>query len=95
MIDAFRKINNAKFPTRTVKCRNYKNYDKKLLVNEVSLIDWMPVYKAADINVALKYFNHKLKNLFDKHASILEKRVKSRSYKFVDILSRKYRFSQI
>ena len=83
MIDAVRKINNAKFPTRTVKCRNYQNYDKKLLVNEVSLIDWMSVYKATDINVALKYFNHKPKNLFDKHASVLEKRAKSRSCKWL------------
>ena len=45
MTGAFRKINNATFPTRTVKCCNYKNYDKKLLVNEILLIDWMPVHE--------------------------------------------------
>ena len=78
IIGAVRKINNGKFPTRTVKCHNYKNHDKKLLVNKVSLIDWMPVYEATDVNVVLKYFNHKLKKLFDKHAPISEKRVKSR-----------------
>ena len=37
----------------------------------------MPGYEATEVNVALKYFNHKLKNLFDKHAPISEKRVKS------------------
>ena len=39
MIGVARKINTAKFPSRTVKCCSYKDYDKKLLVNEVSLID--------------------------------------------------------
>ena len=43
----------------------------------------MPVYKATDVNVALKYFNHKLRNLFDKHAPISEKRVKSRPCKWL------------
>ena len=43
----------------------------------------MPVYGATDANVALKYFNHKLKNLFDKHAPISEKRVKSRPCKWL------------
>ena len=43
----------------------------------------MPVYGATDVNVALKYFNHKLKNLFDKHAPISEKRVKSRPCKWL------------
>ena len=37
----------------------------------------MPGYEATEVNVALKYFNRKLKNLFDKHAPISEKRVKS------------------
>ena len=83
MLGAVRKINNAKLPTRTVNCRNYENYDIKLLVNELSLIDWMPVYNATNVNVALKYFNHKLKNLFDKHTLILERRVKSRPCKWL------------
>ena len=83
MTGAVHKINNAGFPTLAVKCCSYKNYDKKLLVNEVSLIDWMPVYEANDLNVTLKYFNHRLKNLFDKHAPILEKRVKSRPSKWL------------
>ena len=83
MTGAFRKINNATFPTRTVKCCNYKNYDKKLLVNEILLIDWMPVHEATDVNVALKYFYHKLKNLFHKHAPITEKRVKYRPRKWL------------
>ena len=85
MMGAVHKINNAKFPTQTVKCCNYKNHDKQLLVNEVSLIDWMPVYKVSEVNVALKYFNHKLKNLFDKHAPISEKRVKSCPCKWLTV----------
>ena len=43
----------------------------------------MPVYGATDANVALKYFNHKLKNLFDRHAPISEKRVKSHPCKWL------------
>ena len=43
----------------------------------------MPVYIATDVNVALKFFNHKLKNLLDKHALISEKRVKSRPCKWL------------
>ena len=43
----------------------------------------MPVHEATDVNVALKYFYHKLKNLFDKHAPITEKRVKYRPRKWL------------
>ena len=43
----------------------------------------MPVYIATDVNVALKIFNHRLKNLLDKHALISEKRVKSRPCKWL------------
>ena len=43
----------------------------------------MPVYIATDVNVSLKFFNHKLKNLLDKHALITEKRVKSRTCKWL------------
>lgn len=57
--------------------------NEKLLVNEILLIDWMPVHEATDVNVALKYFYHKLKNLFDKHAPITEKRVKYRPRKWL------------
>ena len=41
------------------------------------------MYEATEVNVALKYFNHKLKNHFDKHAPISEKRVKSRPCKWL------------
>ena len=41
------------------------------------------MHEATEVNVALKHFNHKLKNLFDKHATISEKRVKSRPCKWL------------
>ena len=43
----------------------------------------MPVYESTDVNVTLKYFNHKLKNFFNKRVPILEKRVKSRPSKWL------------
>ncbi|XP_057308170.1 uncharacterized protein LOC130646052 [Hydractinia symbiolongicarpus] len=83
MVGGIRRKHNIKHPMRTLKCCNYTNYVPKNLFNDVSEIDWRPVYDASDVNFAVTYFNSKLSDSFDKHAPLIEKRVKSRPCKWL------------
>ncbi|XP_057312380.1 uncharacterized protein LOC130653901 [Hydractinia symbiolongicarpus] len=53
MVGGIRRIHNIKHPMRTLKCRNYTNYVPENLFNDVSEIDWRPVYDASDVNSAV------------------------------------------
>ena len=83
MIGGVRKINNVKIPMRTVKCRNYGKYNPDKLCEDVGTIDWEPVYASHDVNAATKHFTTELKNVFDQHAPLIEKRVKDRQCKWL------------
>ncbi|XP_057305259.1 uncharacterized protein LOC130642190 [Hydractinia symbiolongicarpus] len=83
MVGGIRRIHNIKHPMRTLKCRNYTNYVPENLFYDVSEIAWRPVYDASDVNSAVTYFNSKLRDSFDKHAPLIEKRVKSRPCKWL------------
>ena len=84
MIGAVRKINNFKHPSRTIKCRNYAKYDHRKFRNDVSEIDWSPVYNSNDVNVAVTHFNSALCKAIDTHATLIEKRVKGRECKWLN-----------
>lgn len=74
MIGIVRKLHNVKYQMKTVICRNYKNYDPNKLFSDVEKLDWSPVYLSGDVNVAVTYFNAKLKDCFDKHAPKIKKK---------------------
>ena len=77
LIGCIRKINCHKHSSRTIKCRDYRNYDSYKLVNDAYNIDWNPIYNNNfDVNAAVNYFTGQLKELFDEHAPIIEKRVR-------------------
>ena len=84
MIACVRKLNSQKFNPRTIKCRNYANYEPNNLNDDVSKIDWQPAYQTADVSAALEFFNRSLKSVFDHHAPVIEKRIRSRK----ELLSR-------
>ena len=60
------------------------NYDHKKLCSDISEIDWNPVYDSTDVNLAVSYFNSELRKSFDKHAPLIEKRVKGRECKWLN-----------
>ena len=79
MVACVRKLNPQKFESRTIKCRNYANYNPTNLNDEILTIDWQPVYQETCVSVALEYFNRTLKSVFDHHAPVIEKRVRGKN----------------
>lgn len=79
MVACARKLNSQKYQPRTIKCRNYVNYEPNNLNEDISKIDWQPVYHSTNVSTALEYFNRSVKSVFDEHAPIIEKRVKGKS----------------
>ena len=83
-IGAVRKINNFKYPSRTINYRNYTKYDHQKFRNDVSEIDWSPVNNSNDVNVAVTHFNSALRKSIDSNAPLIEKRVKGRECKWLN-----------
>ena len=83
MIGCVKKINTIKYDSRTIEYRDYKYYNHNDLCNDIKNIDWKPIEKTSDVNEALKYFNTKVSDAFDRHAPTIEKNVKGRSCKWL------------
>ena len=79
-----RKINHLKYPSRTIKCRNYAKYDHRRFRNDVSEIDLGSAYSSNDANVATSHFSSELRKPIDAHAPLIEKRVKGRECKWLN-----------
>ena len=57
MICCIRKINTQNYPYRTIKCRNYANYNPVNLLNDVKNINRLPIFETStDVNSAVLYF---------------------------------------
>ena len=85
MVACSRKINNIRHKAKNIKCRNYTNYSPDALKEEVSKIDWNPVYNnSTDVESAVTYFTSALQAIFDKNAPRIEKRVKGRPCPWLD-----------
>ena len=80
-----RKINSFKYSYRTIKCRDYRTYNSANLRNDVKSIDWLPVYNnVSDPNKAADYLSTELKNTFDRHAPLVDKRVKGKPWEWLN-----------
>ena len=80
-----RKINSTKYHYRTIKCRNYRRYNQASLRSDVQNIDWEPIYQnTSDVNSAVSYLTENLQRIFDKHAPLIEKRVKGRPCQWIN-----------
>ena len=55
VIKCVRKLNNIKFNTRTIKHRDYKNYNQTTVSTELSVVNWDIVYNTPDPDMA---WNH-------------------------------------
>ena len=83
MVACIRKINHLKYPIRSIKCRNYAKYIHQNMCSDINEIGWQPLYQATDVNIAVNYFNTEVRQIFDKHAPIVEKRAKGRPCKWL------------
>ena len=45
---------------------------------DFSNVDWQPILNETDINLSLSLFNETLTEIFNRHAKIIEKKVKGR-----------------
>ena len=78
MVGCIRKINNCKYLPRVIKCRNYVNYSSENMNIDIESIDWSSLYKLKNVNLAVKYFNSKIEEVFNRHAPVIVKKVKGR-----------------
>ena len=78
MVFCTRKLNHYKYQPKTITCRNYKNYDNESMNKDLESVNWDQVYNASNVNTALNFFNETVCRVFNKHAPIIEKRVKGR-----------------
>ena len=78
MIGFIRKLRKEKIPPRTIRSRNYSNYDHATLKSDVRNYDWQPLYDMNNVNLMWLYMKNALLDIFEKHAPIVEKRVKGR-----------------
>ena len=82
MIGCARKIYTIKYDPETNECRDCK-YNHIDLCNDIKNLDWKPIEEASDVNKALKYFTTKVSKVFDRHAPIIQKKVKGRQCKWL------------
>ena len=78
MIACNRKINAHRLEPKIIKCGNYANCNMDKMNKDLSKINWQPIYNCKNVSNALELSCSTLKNVFDQHASFIEKRVKGR-----------------
>ena len=78
LIKCVRKLNNIKFNPRTIKCRDYKNYDQTTVSAELSVVHWDIVYNTPDPDTAWNNLQQILSETINRHASLINKRVKGK-----------------
>ena len=84
LISCTRKINAQRFPSKTIQCRDYSNYDSDLLINDIGKINWEPIYDSNDVNDAVQYLTNELNNVFNIHAPLIKKRVRGKPCPWID-----------
>jgi len=79
MIMCKRKINNIKFSTKVVYCRDFSHYDTNTVRNELSYKRWVNVYNTNDATIVWQNLKLKLAEIIDQHAPKVSKRVKGKN----------------
>ena len=84
MVVCVRKMNHKRFLPKTIRCRDYKSYDPASMNRDFSKVNWLPILNETDVNIALNNFNEILTDIFNRHAKIIEKKVKGRKCPWID-----------
>ena len=78
MVGCVRKLHNIKFKPRTITCRNYKQFYIASFKSEVSNLSFPDYSKFTNINEAWDNWKTKFLSAVDKHAPLINKRVRGR-----------------
>ena len=76
MVGLVRKLNHLKYAPRTIKCRNYTQYHPEKMCDDLKGHNWEQLYLISDVNNAWNFIKDILSNTFNKHAPMINKRVK-------------------
>ena len=68
MVAGVSKLNRRKFPSRTIKCRDYSKYNHEKLKSDLRAANWKSVYDTTNVNKAVLSFNKILSTIFNKNA---------------------------
>ena len=75
-----RKINALKYLPKIIECRDYRNYSPEKFCESLRQINWDPVRNACDVNNATHLFNVNFKAQCDRHAPLVQKKVRGVNY---------------
>ena len=73
MVVCVRKMNYKRFLPKTIRCRDYKTNNSESMNID---FDWQPVLNETDINTPFNLFDKILTEILNRHAKIIEKKVK-------------------
>ena len=74
-----RKIKKEKQPSKTIKCRDYSNYNHEAMQKELKETDFSSVYSEKNPKKAWNSLKSILTNVFDNYAPVISKRVKGKT----------------
>ena len=74
MIGAVRKMPTFHLPPREIFCRNYRNYNKELFVNDLKSTSWELVYNISDVNAAYEAL---VSDSVNKYAPMIKRKVRA------------------
>ena len=77
-VGCVRKLNNRKYRAKTIKIRNYSNYNPTEFCKDINAENWHKLYLIQSVNEAWAFMEDLLMRNINKHAPIIEKRVKGR-----------------
>ena len=78
MVGCIYKLNNARFSQKNIHCRDYRNYDPLLMNRDIRQSRLNEVDKIKNINDAWNHIKNILLEVFQKHAPIINKRVRGK-----------------
>ena len=78
MVGSLRKINCKKYVSRSIICGDYSKYDPESLCIDIKNLNINLTDQFENVNKAWGYFYATLLNIFNKHAAIIEKKVKGK-----------------
>ena len=88
LIKRVRKLNNIKFNPRTIKCRDYKDYDQTTVSVELSVVNWDIVYNTPDPDMAWYNLQQILSETINRQTPLIIKRVKGKPAPGLTLMSK-------
>ena len=64
---------------RQITCRNHRNYHQEKLKEDLRNSDWLRLLNCIDVNEAWGYMKNILSGVLNKHAPIIQRRVKGKA----------------